>query len=157
MPGPRRASGATHSFRLSRTSADMVDRLPPFVSLEGRPYPRSLGGKSKLVSDAILWCYGSDGARESYHDLQISRAWWVQHCEEIKEAQISGPLPPPSEQHLDPDRPVDRPDPPIIGEIFQISASADGDRFRFAEEVLPVSMPNDRSLAVGIRSHASMS
>lgn len=100
MPGPRRAAGATHSFRLSRSAADIVDRLPPFMSLEGRPYPRSLGGKSKLVSDAILWCYGEDGARESYHDLLTSRTWWVRHCEEITGAQISEPPTPPRSNML---------------------------------------------------------
>ena len=87
----RRAAGATHSFRLSRSAADMVDRHPPFRSLEGRPYPRSLGGKSKLVSDAIVWCYGSERNVESYHDLMTSRAWWVKHCEEIEARQISAP------------------------------------------------------------------
>lgn len=87
----RRAAGATHSFRLSRSAADMVDRHPPFRSLEGRPYPRSLGGKSKLVSDAIVWCYSSERNVESYHDLMKSRAWWVKHCEEIEAREISAP------------------------------------------------------------------
>jgi hypothetical protein len=92
---PRRASGATHSFRLSMTAADMVDRYPPFQSLEGRPYPRSLGGKSKLVSDAIVWCYGPKKDVESYHELRESRAWWVARCEELESVQISAPLTPP--------------------------------------------------------------
>ena len=95
---PRRASGATHSFRLSRAAADMVDRLPPFVSIEGNPYSRSLGGKSKLVSDAIMWCYGSsDRGHGTYGELVERIEWWVRHCDEITEAQISGPpTPPPS-------------------------------------------------------------
>ena len=93
---PRRASGATHSFRLSRTAADMVDRLPPFVSIEGNPYSRSLGGKSKLVSDAIMWCYGSsDRGHGTYGELVERIEWWVRHCDEITEAQISEPLAPP--------------------------------------------------------------
>ena len=40
----RRKAGATHSFRLTREAADIVDRLN---------HPRSLGGKSRLISDAI--------------------------------------------------------------------------------------------------------
>lgn len=93
MPGPRRASGATHSFRLSRAAADVVDRHPPFMTAEGRPYPRSLGGKSKLVSDAIVWCYvtGNSADHGSYYELVKRVEWWVKHCDEIQEAQISAP------------------------------------------------------------------
>jgi len=93
---PRRASGAAHSFRLSRVAADMVDRLPPFVSIEGNPYNRSLGGKSKLVSDAIVWCYASsDRGHGTYGELVNRLEWWVKHCDEITAAQISEPLAPP--------------------------------------------------------------
>jgi hypothetical protein len=87
----RRRAGATHSFRLSETAAAMVDRYPPFRSLEGRPYPRSLGGKSKLVSDAIVWCYGPQKDVESYHEVRESRAWWVARCEQLESVEISGP------------------------------------------------------------------
>jgi len=86
---PRRASGATHSFRLSRTAADIIDRLPPFVSLEGRPYPRSLGGKSKLVSDAIIFVYASSDHRESYNELLQSRLFWMQRAEDAEAVSIS--------------------------------------------------------------------
>jgi len=40
----RRKAGATHSFRLTRRASDIVDRLN---------HPRSLGGKSRQISDAI--------------------------------------------------------------------------------------------------------
>jgi hypothetical protein len=88
----RRAAGATHSFRLSRTAADMIDRLPPFVSLEGKPYPRSLGGKSKLVADAIVWCYGSKADAESYNELMESRRFWMARAEDAEAALNSLPL-----------------------------------------------------------------
>ena len=91
---PRRAAGATHSFRLSRASADMVDRLPPFVSLEGLPYPRSLGGKSHLVSEAIIWCYGVKAEAESYHEVMESRAFWMKRCE-AAEMALNSPSPTP--------------------------------------------------------------
>ena len=74
----------------------MVDRLPPFVSIEGNPYNRSLGGKSKLVSDAIVWCYASsDRGHGTYGELVNRLEWWVKHCDEITAAQISEPLAPP--------------------------------------------------------------
>jgi len=91
---PRRAAGATHSFRLSRASADMVDRLPPFVSLEGLPYPRSLGGKSHLVSEAIIWCYGVKAEAESYNEVMESRAFWMKRCE-AAEMALNSPSPTP--------------------------------------------------------------
>jgi hypothetical protein len=46
----RRTSGATHSFRLSIAAATIVDEIN---------YPRSLGGKSKKVSDAIIWFFSA--------------------------------------------------------------------------------------------------
>lgn len=90
----RRESGATHSFRLTRPAADMVDRVAPFMTPEGKPYPRSLGGKSRLVSDAIIWCYGTSATRESYHELLDSRAWWVRRCEELENGVDDAPPPP---------------------------------------------------------------
>jgi len=70
----------------------MVDRLPPFVSLEGKPYPRSLGGKSKLVADAIVWCYGSKADAESYIELRDSRLFWMTRAEDA-EAALNSPPP----------------------------------------------------------------
>ena len=64
---PRRQSGATHSFRLTRGAADIVDRLS---------YPRKLGGKSKLISEAITF-YFAEGGRESLTELRASRQWWM--------------------------------------------------------------------------------
>ena len=81
---PRRAAGATHSFRLSRSAAHIVDSVPPFLSLEGRPYPRSLGGKSYLVSDAITWAYGGDEGMRPY-DLQKRVEFWVARCNTLEE------------------------------------------------------------------------
>lgn len=82
----RRNSGATHSFRLSVTAAHIVDCRQPFMSHEGRPYPRSLGGKSKLVSDAITWCYGGEEGM-TYSDLQKRVEFWVIKYDELKNAK----------------------------------------------------------------------
>ena len=40
----RRKAGATHSFRLTQRASEIVDNLN---------HPRSLGGKSRQISDAI--------------------------------------------------------------------------------------------------------
>lgn len=45
----RRTAGATHSFRLTRRAADIVDSIN---------HPRRLGGKSRKVSDAIEAYFG---------------------------------------------------------------------------------------------------
>ena len=45
----RRKAGATHSFRLTRQAADIVDNIN---------HPRRLGGKSRKVSDAIVAYFG---------------------------------------------------------------------------------------------------
>jgi hypothetical protein len=45
----RRKAGATHSFRLTREAADIVDNMN---------HPRRLGGKSRKVSDAIVAFFG---------------------------------------------------------------------------------------------------
>ena len=71
---PRRAAGATHSFRLSRTAADIVDRLS---------YPRKLGGKSQLISEAITF-YFAEGSRESVTELKESRQWWMERCHALE-------------------------------------------------------------------------
>jgi len=44
----RRKAGATHSFRLTVEASDIVDNLN---------HPRSLGGKSRLISDAIVYYF----------------------------------------------------------------------------------------------------
>lgn len=46
----RRSSGATHSFRLTREAAELVDNMT---------HPRRLGGKSRKVSDAIVAYFGT--------------------------------------------------------------------------------------------------
>jgi|TARA_B100001179_G_C18213304_1_gene242455 hypothetical protein len=78
----RRASGATHSFRLTRRAADIVDRLS---------YPRKLGGKSQLISEAICYYFGGDDDGNTIHDLRERVKWWMNHAEEIKQGQISEP------------------------------------------------------------------
>jgi len=44
----RRKSGATHSFRLTQEASNIVDNLN---------HPRVLGGKSRLISDAIVYYF----------------------------------------------------------------------------------------------------
>lgn len=70
----RRASGATHSFRLTRRAADIVDRLQ---------YPRKLGGKSALISEAICYYFGGDDDGNTVHELRERVQWWMKHCDEI--------------------------------------------------------------------------
>jgi|TARA_R100000963_G_C4631633_1_gene96595 hypothetical protein len=65
----RRPAGATHSFRLSVTASNIVENNPPFRSLEGRPYPRGLGGKSALVSEAICYYFANSEDNASVYDL----------------------------------------------------------------------------------------
>lgn len=84
MVGERRAAGATHSFRLTIAASNIVERCQPFVSYEGRPYPRSLGGKSRLVSDAITWCYGGEEGMRPY-DLQKRVEFWVARCNDLED------------------------------------------------------------------------
>jgi len=94
-PRTRRTSGATHSFRLTIRASDIVDATPPFRSLEGRPYPRSLGGKSFLVSEAICYYYGGEEGT-TINDQRKHIAWLVQRVKTLEkeasgEAQISAP------------------------------------------------------------------
>ena len=59
----RRKAGATHSFRLTREAADLVDNMT---------HPRRLGGKSRKVSDAIVAYYGTPfggAGMPTYDDL----------------------------------------------------------------------------------------
>ena len=44
----RRKAGATHSFRLTQEASNIVDNLN---------HPRNLGGKSRLISDAIVYYF----------------------------------------------------------------------------------------------------
>tara|TARA_B100001245_G_scaffold235699_1_gene224208 strand:- start:1929 stop:2297 length:369 start_codon:yes stop_codon:yes gene_type:complete len=93
----RRAAGATHSFRLSLRAAAIVDNIS---------YPRSLGGKSKRVSDAIVWFWNTpveihpikDGGNmqgtigvptakellDQVEELEERVKWWVKRCDEIQ-------------------------------------------------------------------------
>ena len=64
----RRASGATHSFRLSLLAAEIVDDIQ---------HPRRLGGKSAKVSEAIEWYFSRADDRESIEDLKRSRKFWL--------------------------------------------------------------------------------
>jgi hypothetical protein len=80
----RRPAGATHSFRLSVTASNIIENNPPFRSLEGRPYPRSLGGKSALVSEAICYYYGNSEDNASVYDLHRRIEWWVKRCEDLE-------------------------------------------------------------------------
>jgi len=44
----RRKAGATHSFRLTQEASNIVDNLN---------HPRAFGGKSRLISDAIVFYF----------------------------------------------------------------------------------------------------
>jgi len=44
----RRASGATHSFRLTQEACHLIETHPHVM-------PRELGGMSRTTSDAIVW------------------------------------------------------------------------------------------------------
>jgi len=60
----RRKSGATHSFRLTQAASTIVDNLN---------HPRSLGGKSRQISDAIEFYFDtSKGAsiKELLDDIE---------------------------------------------------------------------------------------
>ena len=74
----RRKAGATHSFRLTRRAADIVDRLN---------HPRSLGGKSRKVSDAIEY-YFDTSKGVSINDLQEQIEIFVTDIERL-EARIA--------------------------------------------------------------------
>jgi hypothetical protein len=71
----RREAGATHSFRLSRKACLIVDRLT---------HPRSLGGKSALISDAITWYFQHDEDRGTWQELDERCRWWVRRSNELE-------------------------------------------------------------------------
>lgn len=71
----RRKAGATHSFRLTREASDIVDNLN---------HPRNLGGKSRLISDAIVYYF-----RES-KDVSVKMLLDdIEHLERNLRAKIS--------------------------------------------------------------------
>lgn len=95
-PRTRRTSGATHSFRLTIRASDIVDARPPFRSLEGRPFPRSLGGKSALVSEAICYYYGGEEGT-TVNDMRKHITWLVQRVKALEGAETvvdDAPTPP---------------------------------------------------------------
>ena len=55
----RRKAGATHSFRLTQRASEIVDNLN---------HPRNLGGKSRLISDAIQFYFDTSKGL-SYEEL----------------------------------------------------------------------------------------
>ena len=96
----RRTSGATHSFRLSVHASDIVERLN---------YPRKLGGKSKRVSDAIVWFWTTPTMSkkpgwasaptaavllEENEELKRRVKFWVAKYDQLKKAQDYAPPPP---------------------------------------------------------------
>jgi len=81
----RRKSGATHSFRLTKRASVIVDNLN---------HPRSLGGKSRQISDAIEF-YFDTSKGISIKDLLDD----IENLEAIikvlnSKNPESGPLPP---------------------------------------------------------------
>jgi hypothetical protein len=101
----RRAAGATHSFRLSMDAARIVDDIT---------YPRRLGGKSKKVSDAIIWFFSApveskgvaqmpfagtmptitpEHLLDRCNTLQERVEWWVQYAEGLKNGESEPQVP----------------------------------------------------------------
>lgn len=69
----RRKAGATHSFRLTMEASAIVDNLN---------HPRSLGGKSRLISDAITY-YFQESKQTSIPDLLAGRKFWRDRYEDL--------------------------------------------------------------------------
>lgn len=81
----RRKAGATHSFRLTRAAAELVDNMN---------HPRRLGGKSRKVSDAIVAYYGTPfgGAGMPSYDELLQNIAALQNV--ITEKEKDDPKPP---------------------------------------------------------------
>ena len=69
----RRKAGATHSFRLTREASNIVDNLN---------HPRNLGGKSRLISDAIVY-YFQESKHTSIPELLAGRKFWMDKYEDL--------------------------------------------------------------------------
>jgi len=69
----RRKAGATHSFRLTMEASAIVDNLN---------HPRSLGGKSRLISDAITY-YFQESKHTSIPELLAGRKFWMDKYEDL--------------------------------------------------------------------------
>jgi hypothetical protein len=81
----RRKAGATHSFRLTQRASEIVDSLN---------HPRSLGGKSRLISDAITY-YFDESKHTSIPELLAGRKFWMDKYEELlAKKPESAPSPP---------------------------------------------------------------
>jgi len=81
-----RKPGATHSFRLTRPAADLVDQIR---------HPRKMGGKSRKVSDAIEWYFSPRGDHPSYEQLLQSIAFLQNQVTEMgNKAQNAAQTPP---------------------------------------------------------------
>lgn len=72
----RRLAGATHSFRLTREAATIVDNIN---------HPRRQGGKSRKVSDAIEWYFHRPDEEESLEEVKASRQFWVERYDALVE------------------------------------------------------------------------
>jgi len=70
----RRKAGATHSFRLTREAADLVDSIN---------HPRRLGGKSRKISEAIQWYFTNIDDRESVDQIFASRKFWKERHDKV--------------------------------------------------------------------------
>ena len=81
----RRKSGATHSFRLTQRASEIVDNLN---------HPRSLGGKSRQISDAIEFYFDTSkglSVKELIDDIERLEGWIADLTSKNPE---SGPSPP---------------------------------------------------------------
>jgi hypothetical protein len=82
----RRKAGATHSFRLTQRASEIVDNLN---------HPRNLGGKSRLISDAIEY-YFDESKHTSIPELLAGRKFWKDRHdllldEQSKEKSVKNP------------------------------------------------------------------
>ena len=70
----RRLAGATHSFRLTREAAALVDQIT---------WPRQRGGKSRTGSDAMEWYFSPRGEHPSYEEILESMAFLQERIKEM--------------------------------------------------------------------------
>lgn len=73
----RRKAGATHSFRLTQRASEIVDSLN---------HPRRLGGKSRLISDAIEY-YFDESKHTSIPELIAGRKFWKDRHDSLQNAK----------------------------------------------------------------------
>ena len=81
----RRKAGATHSFRLTQRASEIVDNLN---------HPRSLGGKSRQISDAIEFYFDTSKGLSINELLDDIEGLEARIGVLMSKNPESGPLPP---------------------------------------------------------------